>query len=272
MDDRYIVTSYVVVDDLLKACGYRDDVRCHRTAAEIITVAIVAAQYFQNHHERALSILIRLGYLGKLSLSRFNRRLHQLRDWLVVLGELLGEAAQHGQNVFIIDTFPLPACKRVRAGRCKKARGKGYYGYCAAKKEAYFGWQLHWVCTIEGVAVSFILLPAAWDELTLVHELLAHLPSNATVVGDKGYVSFNDAWLSAMWGDVRLLAQVRSNMHPLDASDSALIRSNRSRIETAHSQLTSMGLQHLHAPTLEGFSLKVHASLLALACHAIFSN
>jgi len=103
MDDGYIVTSYVVVDDLLKVCGYRDDVRYNQIGAEIITVAIVTAQYFQNHHERAFCVLIRLCYLGKLSLSRFNRRLHQLQEWLSILSELLGETAQQGQSVFMGD-------------------------------------------------------------------------------------------------------------------------------------------------------------------------
>jgi len=75
-----------------------------------------------------------------------------------------------------------------------------------------------------------------------------------------------------MWGDVRLLAQVRSNMHPLDPSDAALIRSHHCRIETCHSQLVTMGVQRLHVPTKAGFSLKVHDSLLALACTLVSCN
>ena len=94
----------------------------------------------------------------------------------------------------------------------------------------------------------------------------------STVVADKGYVSFNDAWLSAMWGNVRLLAQVSSNMRRLDVSDTALIRSNRYRIEMCHSQLATMGIQPLHSTTLDGFSLKIRVSLLALACHTICRN
>ena len=63
MNDTYIVTSYVVIDDLLKAWGYRNDSRARGHAAEILTVAVVAARYFQNHHERALYVMSRLGYL-----------------------------------------------------------------------------------------------------------------------------------------------------------------------------------------------------------------
>lgn len=43
--------------------------------AEVLTVAVVAAKYYQNHHERALYGMRECGYLsGQLSISRFNRR------------------------------------------------------------------------------------------------------------------------------------------------------------------------------------------------------
>ena len=85
MNDTYIVTTYVVIDDILKAHGYSDDSRASGTAAEILTVGVIAAKYFQNHHERALCVMTRLGYVRSLSLSRFNRRLHALREWLYAL-------------------------------------------------------------------------------------------------------------------------------------------------------------------------------------------
>ena len=61
MNDTYIVTVYSVIDDLLKAHGYVDDIRSTVSAAEILTVAVLAAKYFRNHHERALCIMAKLG-------------------------------------------------------------------------------------------------------------------------------------------------------------------------------------------------------------------
>lgn len=56
--------------------------------AEVLTVAIVAAKYFQNHYERALCVMSECGYLsGQLSVSRFNRRLHALGDWQLLVAE-----------------------------------------------------------------------------------------------------------------------------------------------------------------------------------------
>jgi hypothetical protein len=192
MNDTYIVTTYAVIDDILKAHGFEDDCRASGTAAEILTVGVIAAKYFQNHHERTLCLMTRLGYVHGLSISRFNRRLHALRDWLHGIVNVLTELFIEGE-AFIIDSMPLPVCKRTRAGRCKKVRGKAYCGYCAAKKEKFFGWRLHLICNAQGVPVSFDVLPAAEQDLTPIHELTFKLPHGATVFGDTGYVSDPDA-------------------------------------------------------------------------------
>src|SRR5258706_4383304 len=167
MNDTYILTSYVVIDDVSKAYGFADDCRATGTAAAVLTVSVVAAKYFQNHHERALCVLTRLGYIRGLSVSRFNRRLHALRDWLYGIIGLVAEIYSQGET-FIIDSMPLPVCKRARAGRCKKVRGKAFCGYCAAKQEKFFGWRLHLICTAAGIPVSFDLLPASEQDLTFM--------------------------------------------------------------------------------------------------------
>jgi hypothetical protein len=264
MNDTYIVTTYVVIDDILKAWGFEDDRRATVRAAEILTVAVLAAKYFHNHHERALNLLVALGYVRRLSVSRFNRQLHKLRDWLYGLVTLVGEVFSQGE-IFIIDSLPLPVCKRVRARRCQKVRGREFCGYCAAKKEHFFGWRLHLICTPDGIPVRFDLLPAAYHDLTPIHELTVHLSPGATVFGDKGYISEPDATSIFAATGVRLVSVRRKNMLPNSWADDYDLRHYRKRIETLNSQLEAMGIQHLHARTNDGFDLKAWASLLALA-------
>jgi hypothetical protein len=60
MNDIYIITVYVMVDDILRATNYKDDCRARTISAEIMTV-----EYFQNHHERAVCIAHWLGNLSK---------------------------------------------------------------------------------------------------------------------------------------------------------------------------------------------------------------
>jgi len=263
MDDDFIVTAYVVVDKTMAALGHRDDVRAGASDAAVLTVAVVAAKYFQNHLARALQVMHLGHYLsGPLSASRFNRRLHRLADWLLLLLAALGEVFAHGE-VFLIDSMPVPVCRRARACRCRKVRGKDCCGYCAAKKEKFFGWRLHLICSPGGVPVRFDLLPGGVHDLTPVHELTYGLPSGATVYGDKGYnAAADEATIFADTG-VRLVPIHKANMAPNPWADKLALRAYRKRIETLYSQLEAMGLERLRARTNPGLELKVHASLLA---------
>jgi len=83
MNDDVIITSYVVTVDVMKAFGHESHVLAQVSDADVVFIAIMAALYFQNHHERALCVMQGMGYVtGRLSISRFNRRLHQLAHWL----------------------------------------------------------------------------------------------------------------------------------------------------------------------------------------------
>ena len=258
MNDDLIVTAYAVIDDVI--------LMAQVSSAEILTVTMVAAKYFRNNHERALYVMIGMGYLSnKLSASRFNRRLHKLSDWLALLLSILGELFATGE-LFIIDSMPLPVCKRVRASRCQKVRGRAYCGYCASKREKFFGWKLHLVCTPDGLPVAFDIVPAARHDLTPIHELTGELPAAARLLGDKAYNSRSDEKSILEAVGVYLVPIRKQNMRPNSWADDYDLRLHRMVIETVNSQLEKMGIQHLHARSTSGFFVKVHSSLLALAC------
>jgi hypothetical protein len=62
---------------LLKAVGHTDDVPCATTDAEVLTTALVVAQFFGGNAEHARCFLRETGLLPRmLSLSQLNRRLH----------------------------------------------------------------------------------------------------------------------------------------------------------------------------------------------------
>lgn len=265
MNDTLIVTTFVLIDDLLRLAGHRAHPLAQASDSEVLTVAVIAASQFQNHHERALCVLRALGYLsGPLSISRFNRRAHRLADWLVLLLDLLAEAFATG-TAFVIDSLPVPVCQRVRAGRCAKLRGRDYCGWCAAKRERFFGWRLHLVVAPPGVPVAFDLLPARLHDLTPVHELAATLPAGVELFGDKAYNSGKDEQALAGAG-VALIPVRRANMEPNPPWERRALRGQRAVVEGVNSQLAAWGVQRLHARTNEGILLKLFASLVALAC------
>lgn len=266
MDATYIVTVFVVLDDLYRLCGGKAKYRPKMLPSEIVLVAVVAAKYYQNNLERALLLLAQTGYIPherRLSVSRFNRQLHQHAELLELGLAVLMELACEGE-LFILDSEPVPVCKRKRARRCRKVRGAIYCGYCAAKDEKYFGWKLHLVCTPHGIPVNFTLLPAALHDLTPLYELTYDLPLDCRVLGDKGYNSDKDEmWLAEE--RLRLIPIRRRNMKNQHTwADEYDLRKHRRIIETINSQCESMGLPRLRARTRHGFEVKVHASLFAL--------
>ena len=264
MNANWIITSFVIIDDLMTAHGHQSHCLAKVSDAEILTVAVVAAKYFNLHHQLTLKVLPELGYLsGAISPSRYNRRLHALADWFELILAILTSLFCTG-DIFVIDRLPIPVCRRVRASRCKKLRGRIYCGYCAPKKEKFFGWRLHLVCTPQGLPVSFSLRPAALHDLTPLHELLWELPAGAKVLGDKGYNSAPDEASILADTGVRLIPIRKDNMEQHTWLDREALRLYRHSIETVNSQLEKMGIERIYARTNPGFEIKVFSVLLAL--------
>ncbi len=186
MNAVWIITVFVILDESLTKGSHQDHQLSQVGDSEVLTVAVVAAKYFQNYHERALLMLREGHYLsGNLSLARFNRRPHACRRWLEVGTQVLCEVAMRGE-LFIIDSIPLPVCKRVRARRCGKVRGLDYGGYCPAKKEKFFAFRLQLIRNEAGAPVSYDLIAARFHDLTPLHDLAFVLPPRARLFGDKG--------------------------------------------------------------------------------------
>lgn len=270
MNAEWIITVFVIIDDLMQQYEHHSDCRAQVSDSEILTIAVCAAKFCQNHHERAVVLMNQLGYLsgsGKISVSRFNRRLHKLADWLEFILAVISELHRKG-DTFIIDSLPLPVCRRVRASRCRKVRGKAYCGYCAAKREKFFGYRLHLITNLAGVPVSFTILPASLHDLTPIHELTWLLPPWCQLLGDKAYnaqADENSIWQATA---VRFVPIRKANMSPNSFLERQALRQQRKVVESVNSQLERMGVERLYSRTNLGFDLKVHASLLAVT----FSN
>ena len=266
MNDDFIIPVYLVLEEISQNTIGEPKYKPKMSPAEILLVAIVAARYFNNNLERALLVLGQTGHIPpqrRLSVSRFNRQLHRYQDLLELCLQTLLSLARDGE-AFIIDSMPVPVCKRKRARRCRKVRGRPFCGYCKAKDEKFFGWRLHLICTPQGLPVNFTMLPGAFHDLTPIYELSYALPGQASLFGDKAY---NDAIAEEILAEVglRLIPIRRKNMKNQHGwAEEYDLRLYRKGIETVNSQLDSMAIDQLRARTNEGFFIKVHATLLAL--------
>ena len=50
MNAEWIITVFVILDELLAKGGHQDHQLSQVGDSEVLTVAVVAAKYFQNHH------------------------------------------------------------------------------------------------------------------------------------------------------------------------------------------------------------------------------
>ena len=77
------ITVYEIIatlcNNLLQAPAQKQKL----TDAEVITIAVCAALFFNSNQEKALIWLQTSGYFPQmLSVSRFNRRVHRLKDFI----------------------------------------------------------------------------------------------------------------------------------------------------------------------------------------------
>ena len=282
MDDIKIIAVYCIIEEAMRGLGHRSHPLAGVTDAEVLLVGVVSAMYFHNHHERTLFVMKGMSYITHpLSTSRFSRRLHSLaaEGWLEYVLEMLGQLYSGGE-AYVIDSVPVPVCKRVRAYRCRKIPGthrhaRHFFGRCHSKGWRFYGWRLHLICTPQGVPIRFEMLPASWHDLTPIYELTFGLPKGASVYADKGYISAlvkRTLRPTARRTDgVQLVAKAKRSMKRDNTFEEWCgLREYRHTIESAFSQLVNMGIQRLHARTNQGLAIKVLSSLLALAAINIF--
>jgi len=197
--------------------------------------------------------------------SRVRRRLHALAGWVRFLPETLGALVAAGE-ARILDRLPGPVCRRARARRCRTVRGRASCGSCAATREPGVGGRLPLRCTAAGVPVACDVLPAGWHDLTPVHALPCGLPADASVSSEQADDSRPDEATILAETTVRLVPIRKATMVPNTWADTLALRAHRQRIEPANSRLEALGVQRLHARATAGRQLKLHASVLALAC------
>jgi hypothetical protein len=57
MNALWIIAVFDLIDELMQALKHKSHVLAQVPDAEILTVAVVSAKFFQNHHERAFGLL-----------------------------------------------------------------------------------------------------------------------------------------------------------------------------------------------------------------------
>jgi len=273
-----IITIYCFFDELLKAIDHKDDPQVHLSTAEIMTIAIVAAEFFTGNQQAALYFLTSHRYISPFSKSRFNRRLHRIPEtlWqfiLYVLAQIHQETGSHTSShtsshthsqTKIIDTFPVPVCRNIRIRRCHIYRDEAFRGYNASKKEYFYGLKVCLIVTEVGQPIELVLVPGSYSDMTALRCMDLNLPEQTTIYADGGFLDLRFEHALEEEAGIHLVAPRRKNMkQQLDGCLQYVCRCVRKRVETTFSQLCERFARSIHAVTPRGFELKVFLTVLA---------
>ena len=117
--------------------------------------------------------------------SRFNRLVRAL---FTVIRCIRKEINKNNNCEYkIVDSFSMVVNKFGRAYFGKRLREYSSYGYCASKKETYYGMKVHTITDLYGESLDYVLIKANVDDRNAVYELseMIHID---ILLGDKEYV------------------------------------------------------------------------------------
>ena len=270
-----LTTLYVLVDDWYRMEGVY---LRHRSVgaqpdfsdSEMLTL-MLAVDLLEFTRERRLRACIQANdwqlFPQWLTQSQFNRRARALRFLLDALRQAW--ASQLGvqfERHFLLDTTPVPVLGYRRDKTHSEFYGSAAYGYCAARRLKYCGYQLVLLTTLDGMPSAFEQVPADTDERVAADEILGTLGAGVEVWSDKGFMG--EDW-QAEWHrqGVRLWSAKRENQHQQNPpAFDHLLNSVRERIETTYDQLTEGGrsVEHTLAKTVDGVCTRVATKIAGL--------
>ncbi|TZF80651.1 IS982 family transposase [Pedobacter sp. BS3] len=200
----------------------------------------------------------------------FNRRKKSLGSYLQQLNQYLSSQLNEGENIFIVDSVPVPVCRIVREKSSKICKEKFETapdkGYSAVNKAWYYGYKLHLVTSVKGVFHSMDLSRASVHDIRYLDDIKCSGLNNCTLVGDKGYLSKTHQIDLFSTAKIELKTPMRSNQNNKEPVEPVFKRV-RKRIETLFAQLCDQFmLKRNYAKSVAGLSVRILNKITAITC------
>lgn len=243
--EDFIIMVFCIIDDELEKILQGKKLRQRGripslTDSEVITMEIVGEflgkdcdksiwEYFKGHWKHFFpTIPDRSNFAKQAANLHVVKKLLQER-----LAAILGAFSD---ILHSIDGLPMPICKFVRANFSQVFKGDAAYGYCASKKEYYYGFHGHIVINSIGVITTGTFTAANIDERDVCPELADKI--TGLLLGDKGFIRPTLKQALAKQG-VYLETPLRDNMcDERPKSFSKWLVSTRRLVETVIGQLS----------------------------------
>jgi len=264
--DLQIITVYCLCADLLSAMGHKENGQCQVSDAEIMTIGIVAALYFGGNYSMARMMLGDQGYIpGMLGKSRFSRRLHRVKPHFLTLFTILGEVWQgeDEDDIYVIDTYPIPVCDNIRISRCKLYKDEMYRGYKSSKRRYFYGLKIHMMVTKDGRPVEFFLTQGSLGDVVGLELFDFEIPDGSLIIADKAYNYYAIEDVLEEVGVHLRPVRKKNSKRPLEGWIRFFQHHYRQAVETAGSMIERLLPKSIHATSPLGFELKVVLFCLA---------
>ena len=202
-----------------------------------------------------------LDFPNLIDRSNYNRRRKKLYPFIESLNQTVANEMNLGEDVFIVDSIPVPICKLAREKQIKICKENFETapdkGYSAVNKSYYFGYKLHFITSVRGIFHSMDLTKASVHDVHFLSQLKYTGLNNCTLVGDKGYISSEYQLDLFSNCQVNLQTPSRSNQKN-HKSFETVYRKVRKRIETLFAQLCDQFmLKRNYAKSVLGLSVRL---------------
>lgn len=255
------IAIYTIIDDLLGEIEHSEPKNRKVSDSEIITTAVISALYFSGNQEKGICFMKSTKLIpGMLSKSRFNRRLHMIRNLIVELFFQLSDMIKklNIKSEYIIDSFPVKTCDNMRIANSKLVQGKIYRGRKATMRRYFYGFNVHVMVTCDGIPVEYTFLPGSRHDSEALKQLPFNLSKGSRVYADAGYTNYKiEDLLKDAEGIDLLVARKSNSKRTREPYQEYLIETMRKRVETTFSEISTLLPKKIHAVTNHGFILKV---------------
>ena len=200
--------------------------------------------------------------------SRFNRRRRRLSDLIAQLNDQISSLLNAGENIYLVDSIPVPICKNARISRSKICKDDYETapdrGYSAGNKAYFYGYKLHLATSVRGVYSSMELTKASIHDIHFLYEVKYSGIADCSLIADKGYVSEPIQQDLFTTRQIKLFTPVKSNQHDKEHIPFIFMKS-RKRIETLFSQLCDqLMLKRNYAKITKGLSVRILCKITAV--------
>jgi len=201
-------------------------------------------------------------------ITNYNKRRKRLSLWTEQVNQRLATVLNVGENVFMVDSIPIPVCKLAREKQLKVCRHRFETapdkGYSAVYKQYYIGYKLHLTIGMNGVYQGMELTKASVHDVQYLNEVKHSGLKSCLLLGDKGYLS--KEWQQDLFTSVNIELQTPKRANQKDYKPWPWVyKSTRKRIEVVFAQLCDqMMLKRNYAKTFEALKVRVMAKVAAV--------